>query len=177
MDEKKGNLASTTTDPEMDIGECSSEGEDEGEGDDEEEDDEEMDDDMGSDDDDESEGDIADEEEDVVDEALSVASLTSNGSNIQSTASTSVYGPSSGKFRMSLIPQRLVKQEYVELFFCLLLTGFRETHYPSCEDSSSQKVPEDNVKNNATEIVNVLQPAIVETPIKKLAVKLKRCKR
>lgn len=80
MDEKKQNYPSNVVDQEMDIGECSSEGEDEGEGDDEEEDEEEMDEEMESVDDEETEEEIA-EEDDTVDDSLSVISISFNGNN------------------------------------------------------------------------------------------------
>lgn len=83
MDEKKKSFPSHVTDQEMDIGDCSTEGEDEGEGDDEEEDDEELDD-SDSVDDEESEDDANDD---------SVPLITTNFNSGRSSRSSSLPTP------------------------------------------------------------------------------------
>lgn len=169
MDEK-GVLSSNITDQEMDIGDCSSEGEDEGEGDDEEEEEEEMDEEMESEDD-ESEADIV-EEEDVTNR-LSVDMSAFNGNNhsSQPSTSTSTYSPSSSNYLISS------RRDISENVVCnVVFIDFRGANFPLCEDSSNQKPSENDNKHILTEIPDVIPPAVVETPVKKLAVKLKRCK-
>lgn len=77
MDEKKKSFPSHVADQEMDIGDCSTEGEDEGEGDDEEEDGEELDD-SDSVGDEESEDEIVDDEDDVADDAVPMITTNFN---------------------------------------------------------------------------------------------------
>lgn len=74
MDEQKSNYSSNTVDHEINIGECSSEGEDEGEGDDEEELDEEVE----SVGDEDSEEEVGDDEDETID-SVSVSSENFNG--------------------------------------------------------------------------------------------------
>lgn len=80
MDEKKKSFPSQVTDQEMDIGDCSTEGEDEGEGDDEEEDGEELDD-SDSVGDEESEDEIVDDEDDVADDTVPMIPTNFNASH------------------------------------------------------------------------------------------------
>lgn len=90
MEEAKSSFPSNVTDQEMEVGECSSEGEDEGEGDDEEEDEEELDEESV---DDESEEDIADEE-DTVDDSVSLTSENfSEGVSPRQTPTTPCESP------------------------------------------------------------------------------------
>lgn len=94
MDDKKGNFPCNMTEQEMDMGECSSEGEDEGEGDDEEEDDEELEE-IDSDDDEESEEEIIDEEDDPVDSGSLMSTNFNDNSSSHLSVSTPTYEPSS----------------------------------------------------------------------------------
>lgn len=93
MDEEKGSYSSNVADQEMDVGECSSEGEDEGEGDEEEELDEEM-----ESVDEESDEEVADEEDDSV--SLTSENFIGNSSP-QQTLSTPTYESSFQSKRMN----------------------------------------------------------------------------